>query len=326
MTSDIQVGKYRVKPNAVKWRTSVLSIVETCTISLPRAAYMRYNLPATEDNTGEARNKLLFNEGDKVSVSLGYDGKNKPRFAGYVKRINQGDRLELECEGYSYLLPKAFNKSYAKTTVRDILLDLTAGTAIRIAEQTADVAVTNVRFKNASGLQVLEWMQRELLLAVYFDFDKIYAGTLYGWRKDAVKLRLGWNTVNDKDFKKRVTDKNVLIQLVEKDSKARVKKIKSDEKKYSQIKEVKIKAGLQESLLKDIANDRQKRENYRGYEGSVTCFLEPKFEKSNVADIEDRLLPERSGRFFVETVDGSFDANGGRQKITLNYWGYGDGK
>lgn len=331
MTSDIQIGKYRVKPHSVKWRSSVLSIVETCTIALPRVTYMQYVLPATDDNTAalatEAKvqkNKLVFSEGDKVTVSLGYDGKNKPRFTGYIKRINQTERLELECEGYSYLLPKVFNKSYASTTVKDILTDLTGGTDIKIADKTADVKVQNVRFKNASGLQVLDWIQKELHLAVYFDFDSIYAGTLYGWQKDTVKLRLGWNTVDDKDFRKRKTDKNVLIQLVAKDSRGSVKKTKSDERRYSQTREVKIKAGLDAAIMKQIANDLQSRENYRGYEGSITCFLIPALQKSNVAQISDNRFPERAGLFFVETIEGSFDSGGGRQKITLNYFGYGD--
>lgn len=331
MTSDIQVGKYRVKPYSVKWRSSVMGIVETCTIALPRVTYMQYVLPATDDNTAaltpEAKvqkNKLVFSEGDKVTVSLGYDGKNKPRFTGYIKRINQTERLELECEGYSYLLPKVFNKSYASTTVRNILTDLTEGTAIRIADKTADVKVQNVRFKNASGLQVLDWIQKELHLAVYFDFDSIYAGTLYGWQKDTVKLRLGWNTVDDKDFRKRKTDQNVRIQLVAKDSRGSVKKTKSDERRYSQTREVKIKAGLDSAIMKQIANDLQSRENYRGYEGSIVCFLQLAIQKSNVVEISDNRFPERAGLFFVETIEGSFDSGGGRQKITLNYFGYGD--
>lgn len=321
MTSDIQVGKYKVKPHSVKWRSSVLSIIETSTIALPRATYLKNNLNATEDNT--VKRSVVFNEGDKVVVNLGYDGKNTQRFIGFVKRINQTDRLEIECEGYNYQLPKAFSKSYASTTVKDILTDLIQGTDIKIDQSTADVKVSNVRFKNATGLQVLEWIQKELHLAVYFSFDSLYVGTLYGRRKGKKKLRVGWNTVDDKDFKQRRTEENVLIQLVDKNSKGSVKKTKSDERKYSQTKEVKIKAGLDEALRKQIANDLQARENYRGYEGSILCFLVPDIEKSDVVELENKRFSERSGQFFAETIEGSFDSNGGRQKVTLNYFNYG---
>lgn len=322
MTSDIQIGKYTVKPHSLKWRSSVMQIIETCVIALPRATYLKNELNATEDNT--IKSSFVFKEGDPVSLSLGYDKRNVIRFRGFVKRINQTDRLELECEGYNYQLPKVFSKSYASTTVKDILTDLTQGTDIKLSDKMAEVKVSSVRFKNASGLQVLEWMKKELHLAVYFDFDTVYAGTLYGWRKDTIKLQLGWNTVEDKDFKQRKTDSNVLIQLVAKDSKGSTKKTKSDERKYSQTKEVKIKAGLDAELMRKIANDLQSRENYKGYEGSITCFLEPVLQKSNVVDIKDNRFPERSGQFFVETIEGSFDASGGRQKVTLNYFGYGE--
>lgn len=324
MTSEIQIGQYKVKPHAVVWRSSVLSIIETSTISLPRVTYLQNKVNGTEDNT--VKGSFVFREGDKVSVKIGYDGKNSLRFMGFVKRINQTDRLELECEGYNYQLPKVFNKSYASTTVKNILADLTLDTDIKIDESTANVKVSAVRFKNASGLQVLEWIQKELHLAVYFAYNCIYVGTLYGRRKEKKKLRAGWNTVSDKDFKQRRTDENVLIQLVDKDAKGEVKKTKSDEQKYSQTKEIKIRAGLTAELKKQIANDLQNRENYRGYEGSVLCFLEPDIEKSDVIIFEDRRFPERSGEFFAETVEGRFDSSGGRQNVTLNYFGYGNSK
>lgn len=321
MTSHIQVGKYIVKPHSVKWRSGVMQIIETCTISLPRASYVKNKLNTTEDNT--RTESVLFAEGDPVIVQLGYDNRNTLRFKGFVKRINQGDRLELECEGYNYQLPKVFSKSYAVTTLKTMLTDLTIGTDIQLAKEMADVKVSNVRFKNATGLQVLEWIKKELHLAVTFHFDTLYAGTLYGWSKKTTKLRLGYNTVDDKDFKQRKTDANILIQLVAKDSAGTTKKTKSDEQRYSQTKEVKIKAGLDADFMKQIANDLQSRENYRGYEGSVTCFLEPTLEKSSVVDLESPRFPDKAGLYFVENIEGSFDANGGRQKITLNYFGYG---
>jgi hypothetical protein len=320
MTSDIRIGEYKVKPSSVKWRTSVLSIIETCTIVLPRAAYLKNKLNTTEGYVDGAKN-VIFKEGDAVSVLLGYDGNNTPRFKGFVRRINQVDNLEIECEGYQYQLPKSFSKSYASTTVRKILEDLISGTDIEIDEFTPDVPVGSARFKLASGLQVLEWMQKELHLTVYFDYNRIYAGTRYGRRKGEKKLQLGWNTASEKDLKKRKTDENVLIQVVSKNPEGKTKKTKSDEKKYSQVKELKIKYGVDPNFVKKIANDAQTKENYRGYEGSVTCFLVPEIEKSDTISVTDKRFPERSGNYFAETIEGSFDSNGGRQKVTLNFWG-----
>lgn len=297
-----------------------MQIVESCVITLPRIQYLKNSLDKTQDSS--VGNSVVFNEGDKVIVKLGYNGKNTRRFEGFIKRINKNERLELECEGYNYQLPKSFSKSYANTTVKELLNDLIKGTDIKIDSNSVDAKLTNVRFKNSTGMKVLEWLQKEIHLAVYFYFDTLYVGTLYGRKRGRKKLRIGWNVVDEKDFKQRRTDENVLIQLVDKDSKGTVKRTKSDEKKYSQTKEVKIRSGLDAALKKAIANDLQSRENYRGYEGSLLCFLVPDIEKSDVVEIIDKRFPERSGDFFAETIEGSFDSNGGRQKVTLNYYGY----
>jgi hypothetical protein len=61
-------------------------------------------------------------------------------------------------------------------------------------------------------------------------------------------------------------------------------------------------------------------ENHQGYEGSITCFLEPSIEKSMIVNIDDQKFPDRSGHYFVETVEGEFSASGGRQKLTLKHY------
>ena len=319
MTSDIQIGGYAVKPLSVKWRTSVLSVAETCSIVLPRVVYLKNELDTTDDYA--AKKKVpVFNEGDAVSVSLGYNGNNTLRFKGFVKEINQTEKLELECEGHSYLLPKVFSKSYASTTVREILTELVEGTNIRIADNMIDMNVQNARLTNLTGLQVVEWIQKELHLAVYFDFDTLYAGTLHGGQKEEVPLQLGWNTVDDKDFRKRKKMTGAPIRLVYKDSGGVLQKVKAEQARPGEVKDVKVKAGLSSKDLQLIANDLQTREYGKGCESKVVCFLEPEIQKGSLVNVTDKRFPERSGIFFTETVEGSFSSSGGRQSVTINYF------
>lgn len=324
MTSDIQIGKYTIKPTAVKWKCSVLNFVDTCTIQLPRTVYMPNNTDNTE--TPDSFKKLRFmpfNEGDAVTVKLGYNNDNNTVFKGFVKRINQTMPLSLECEGYSYQLNNIyFTKSYQRTTAKQLLQDLTAGTDIKLSEFIADVSFSNVSFKNTPGIKVLEWLQKELLMTVFFDFENLYAGAAkYGVPKPTAKLLLGWNTVNDDNFKKNTEQTIVNIQVVSKNPAGSVKKTKSENRRYSATKEVKIRSGLPDTYVKTVTNELQRQENYKGYKGSITCFLQPHFEKGYVADIDDKRYPDRKGLFFVETIEGSFDKGGGRQKITVNYFG-----
>ncbi len=322
LTSDITIGNYtKVKPSKVTWKTDINSFTDTCTIELPRISYLKTVKTATEDKQEpNERKEYVFKENDKISISLGYDGKNSKRFEGFIKRVNMGMPVKIECEGYSYLLYDImFNKSYQNVTVKQLLTDLCAGTEIVLSSEMPSIPLTNVRFKNATGIQVLEWLQKECHLAVYFNFNELYVGTQFGKKGKTVKFRLGWNTIKEDDFKQRIVDKNVRIVIQEKDGKGEVKKTKSDVEKYDNEKELKIKAGIPADLLKQIANRLQTKKNYNGYEGSILAFLEPATNKGDVAEIDGYKYPDKSGRFFVESVEGEFGPGGGRQKIQLGF-------
>lgn len=323
LTSDIKIANYpkKIYPHKVSWKTSVNSFTDTCTIELPRITYLENDKTATFDAaTNDNKAVYAFKEDDKVFVSLGYDGNNIKRFEGFVKRVNMGMPVQIECEGYSYLLYDViFNKSYQNVTVKQLLADVCAGTEIVLSAEIPNIPLTNVRFKNATGIQVLEWLQKECHLAVYFNFNELYAGTQFGKKQATVKFRLGWNTVKEDEFKKRFVEKNVRIVIQEKSGKGEVKKTKSDVQKYSADKALKIKAGIPADLLKQIANRLQTKSNYNGYEGNIVAFLEPAVNKGMVAAITDKQYPEREGNYFVESVSGSFGSGGGRQTIQLGF-------
>lgn len=321
MTSDIRIGSHRVKPNAVKWKCGVSNFTDTCTITLPLSIYTTTDGMITE--TADNAQCVVFKEGMPVDVSLGYDGKNTRRFLGFVCRINYATPLSIECEGYSWQLRKVrFTKSYKSTTAKQILQDLTTGTDIKLSKAIPNIPLKNVWFKDCPGIKVLEWFQKECLCAVFFDFDTLYVGaSKFGIDKASEKLRLGWNTVQDNELKKSMSDANVQINIVAKDSAGTIKRTKSAERKYTTTKDVKVRAGLPVDYLKKVADEMQTSENFQGYQGSVTCFLVPSFEKSMVADITDNRFPDRNGKYLVEAIDGSYSSSGGRQKLTLKNYG-----
>lgn len=322
LTSDITIGNYsKIKPSKVTWKIDVNSFTDTCTIDLPRITYLKSNKKNTEDKQEYNEQKeYIFKENDKISISLGYNGNNIKRFEGFIKRVNMATPVQIECEGYSYLLYDViFSKSYANVTVKQLLTDLCVGTEIVLSADMPNIPLTNVRFKNATGIQVLEWLKKECHLAVYFNFNTLFVGTLFGQKGKKVAFKLGWNTVKEDDFKKRLVDKNVRIVIQEKDSAGEAKKSKSDAQKYSNEKLLKIKAGIPADLLKQIANRLQTKSNYNGYEGSITAFLEPAVNKGDIAEIDGYKYPDKSGSFFIESVSGEFGTRGGRQTIQLGF-------
>jgi hypothetical protein len=322
LTSDITIGmNKKVKPAKVSWKTDINSFTDTCTIELPRITYLKTIKTITPDKQQpNERKEYDIRENDRITILLGYDGKNEKRFEGFVKRVNMAIPVKVECEGYSYLLYDIiFNKTYSSVTVKQLLTDLCTGTEIVLSDEIPLVPLKNVRFKNATGIQVLEWLKKECKLAVYFNFKELYVGTLFGKTQATIKFRLGWNTVKEDDFKIRLVDKNVRIVIHEKNEKGEVKKIKSDIQKYNDEKTLKVKAGIPADLLKQIANRLQTKSNYHGYEGNITAFLEPAANKGMVADITDKQYTDRTGLYFIESVSGEFGTGGGRQTIGLGY-------
>ncbi|AKK74436.1 hypothetical protein OK18_19080 [Chryseobacterium gallinarum] len=351
LTSKISIGDYNnIKPNKVSWKTDVGNFIDTCNITLPRIIHMiNESNDETKDLNLPEDKKLVyqFKEGDKVSVLLGYNKKNEKRFEGFVRNVKLGIPVELECEGYGYqLYDIIFNKTYASVTVRQLLQDVTAGTDIKLSPEMPDIPLKNVRFKNATGIQVLEYLKKECQLAVYFNFSELYVGTLFGKVQKRAKIKIGWNTVKDDDFQKRKVDKNVKIVVREKDQKGEVTKTKSTlkkteiqkeadrkrkekerqekalnrvMKKYDDEKEVKIKAGIPSQYVKEIVNRLQIKENYKGYEGNIQLFLVPYINKGMVLEIDGGMYPEKTGDYFVESVSGEFGMGGGRQTVQLGF-------
>ena len=322
MTSDITIGNIqKVKPAKVDWKTDVNSYVDTCTIDLPRIKYLDNTKFSTEDkNELNTRREYLIKEGDAVDCLLGYNGTNTRRFKGFVRRVVQGIPVKVECEGYAYLLYDImFNKTYSSTTAKQIVTDLCEGTEIVISNEIPSIPLQNVRFKNATGIQVLDWLKNECKLAVYFNFNELYVGTLFGKTQQTVKLKIGWNTIKDDSFKQREVDKNVKINIIEKNVKGETKRTPADVKKYSNEKDVKVKAGIPSELLKQIASRLQTKSNYGGHQGDIELFLEPHFDKGYVASIDGFKYSEKSGNYFTEAVKGSFSKSGGRQTVSLTF-------
>lgn len=322
LTSSITIGDYKsIKPNKVSWKTDVGNFTDSCTITLPRITHMvNKNPDKTRDLDNPYNNIYQFKEGDKVEVLLGYNNKNEKRFAGFVRRVKMGIPVELECEGYGYLLYDViFNKTYQNVSVKQLLKDLTTGTEIKLSDEIPDIPLKNVRFKNATGIQVLEYLKKEISLAVYFNFDELYVGTMFGKVQKRVKVKIGWNTVSDDDFQKRKVDKDVKIVVKEKDQKGEVKKTKSDLQKYSDEKTVKIKADIPANFLKEIVNRLQTQENYKGYEGNIQLFLVPYVNKGMVIELDGGMYPEKTGDYFVQSIQGEFGMSGGRQTVQLGF-------
>ena len=309
-----------IKPSAVNIKQSVSNLVDTAEITLPLTPYLRQD---NTDGTLIPERGIVFNPGDRVTIRMGYDDDITQRFEGFIARISNTVPMTLYCEGYaSQLRNVIFNYSYTNTTLKKMLSDLCAGTDITISPYTVDLPLSNIFFRNASGLKVLEWVQKELLCRVWFDGRQLYAGaSLYALPKPSVSFRLGYNTVKDSELQKKSDKEHVQLSIVEKQPTGATKKVKDVSKKYSATKEIKIRPGLPEGFKRSLVAELQKLADNHGYEGKITAFLTPYVDKAYTIEIQDKRYPDREGRYFAESVDTSFSHSGGRQTINLIYYG-----
>lgn len=323
MTSDIffintakKLKSNAVKANHIKWTRKVDNICDSATIKLPAIAMLKKD----GDTYERVETGLQLTEGMKVEIYAGYNGKNELRFKGFIKRRVFAIPLELECEGYSYQLglKQDFTCSHKSITLKELLQDLTKGTDIILSDKLPSLTLSNIRFKNATGIEVLQYLKDKCLLTVHFDFDVLQVGLKMTDVKSTINLRLDWNTVKDDDLKFEQNRELAKVNIkIEKRDKTGNKKKAVTEVKDASVKTLQVRHILDEKSLKAIADQKRSELLTKGYEGKVTGFLFPYAEPGMAASITDNQYPERSGLYFIESIEGEFGSNGGRQKIGI---------
>ncbi len=327
MTINITIDKFApLKCNAAHWKRTMDEYCDYAKITLPTLC--RLTKTGDQYDGKIVKTGLNFSEGMKVQIDCGYDGKNETRFKGFIKRINFTVPLEIECEGYSYQLNhKRVNKHYKNVKMKAILAELVQGTDIKLSKNIPDVLVEDAWFDNCTGLQVLEWFKHKMLQTVYFNMDELYVGLRYlsGYQKTAyqqeplkVKHRLNWNVIKDNELlfeeNKEGTKTIIHIQGAKKTGGyANVGNVKPSE---TNVKKMRIYGiNISNEFVKKVQEDKQLINNYKGYTGKITAFLEPIVDLNMVSVISDSNYPSRNGIYVIEGIEGSFSRSGGRQKI-----------
>lgn len=319
LSADIKISSFKsIKPNKVSWKQHIDNYSDTAVFTIPAICKLKKQGDAYDNKV--IPSAQAFREGMPVEIRAGYDGNYQLQFKGFLRRMNYSVPLEVECEGYSYQLRmKYVTKSYKNTTVRTILEDLIKGTDIRLSKDIPSIPISKVVFMNATGIDVLDWFKEKCLLTVNFHFDVLYVGLRGMSAAGSVQHRLGWNVVKDGDLKFDTDRQYAQINIkIEKTTKKGEKKTGSAGT-GSETKVLKVEAIEDERLLKQIAEEKKRQLNNVGYTGSITAFLEPYAQPGMSSVISDGKYPERSGRYFIEGVQGSVSTSGGRQKIAIRY-------
>ena len=310
LNADITIGSKRFRAvHAVTVKRSIYSLGATATIKVPVTAVLRSTTaPPTRMDTAQ-----VVKVGDPVEVRLGYNGRYYTEFRGYVRAVNLKTPLEIECEDEFYNTRTRSVKLSGTTTLKALLGKL--GLDVAYAE---DLTLKNFVVPDKPVSAVLAKIKKDYGLSIFFGLDgKMYACRPEKVIGDRVNYQLRGNVINDDDlqFLKKEDIKLCIKAICFQKDGTKVEATKGD------------KDGAQRTLyfydvgsaaeLATLAQRELERYKYDGYNGSITTFLEPYAAPAMVARLVDPVYPERSGQYYIESVETTYGSGGGRRKVEL---------
>jgi len=287
-------------------------LTDTCSITLPR------NLNLKDKNIRE-----LITQGMKVHVELGYDDTNECVFEGYVKRVQPGAPVVIDCEDEMYRLKKitVANKNYENLNLADFLKEYMPSD---IPVKIADVRIGKLRIEKEPSLaQVLNKFRDEYFLQFFFR-DGVFYGVLSSLKAamDGIlthKIRFRWNTAGDNLQMKTTDDLKLIVKAkaVMKDNSILEAQEPKDETEGNVMTffsdSAETEADLRAFAKETIAAYKPERST-----GTITLFGIPYIRHGDHVTLNDDSNKERNNiTYLVKSVRRTFGMQGYRQEIEL---------
>lgn len=315
--SHITIGQFAFKGvNECRIKKGIHSYVDTALIEVPATA----RLKQTDSTTVSVDTAKKFSRGDKVEIKLGYNGKLRTEFVGFVSRVNFTSPCEIECEGYSYLLrQKPIHTTFAKgTSIRAVCELLTSGTGISLSNRIPDIKLGSaLRVVNESAAKVLDHIKQTLLLTVYFNGSELYVGLEETEPKAQAKYKLGWNTIKDGGLKYHLAEEQKVKIVLKTPNSEGGKTIYTAGDPDGAVHEH-VVPNIASQNLKAIAEDYLSKMKFTGFEGKITSLLWPYCEHGYSALVDDPRYSERNGNYFVPSVEVVYSTSGARRIVELS--------
>ena len=310
---DIKIGSVSFQSvHDVRIRRGLYDLAATAVIKVPVTAVLKHaGEPPTHIETAQA-----VKAGDPVEIRLGYDGSLNTEFKGYVKRLNYKVPLEIECED-EYYRTRFINCVFSKkeTTLKECLNAVLTG--IQFGE-IVPLTLKNFVINGKPGSWVLGLLKKKYGLVAYFDIDgKLNVGKANGVRGETVKYVLRENVISDDELKYQLAaDVRLKVKAVcyYKDGTKIEGELGEDGGEVRTFYYYDVKDAAE---LKTLAEEELKRYSFDGYRGKIKTFLLPYALPGMVAGIEDKVYNERSGDYFIESVETSFGTGGGRRTVEI---------
>lgn len=310
MSHSITIGSYRLMLlESVRIVRSVEALSDTATIVLPGMV---------QNTAIEVEDKIHV--GDAVKIELGYNGKLKTEFEGYVQRIGtDGGSIKLECEDGLWLFRKGVaDKVYKNADVKTILGDMAKQCGGVTVE--CDYAFRYEKFTvhNATGYDVLKKIQEEVKPNIYLKGKTLHVHPQYAEVFGEAKYDFCRNIERggtSLEYRKR-EDRRVLV-VVEGEKKDGTKvKVEVGTTGGDRVT-MKVPGATDEASLKKVAEQVLEEKCYTGYSGSFNGWLWPYCDAGNKVTLTDPDYEYKDGTYYVTAVEVNYSRSGGKRTITL---------
>lgn len=314
LSCEISIGAFKfIKCTSVEINLSNRDLINTAIITLPASAVLK-----NENNNDTYKDTAkIFNRGDAVSISLGYDGNNKTEFEGFVSKVDPARPTVIECEDNAFLLRSVnLNKSYQTTTLKTLLSDVVAGTGLKLSEGIPTLNVTKVVLEDTSGLEVLAELKKVYGLISYFNRNgELYCGLTYTETFGNVRLKTDVNVIDNKDLTTiDQNDKKVLIKAKVFLPNGTNKTIEVGEK-GGETRTIFLYNVASDSEVKELAENELKKQQSVKLDGTIETFIQPEILNGDSVQYEDIDYPERNGKYYIDAVNVTFGDGGARRKL-----------
>lgn len=315
LTASVEIGLNRLRRVAeIEIERSINTLGSTATITVPTTA----RLSRVNDATSEVETAKQFKPGQAVRIELGYDGNNRVEFQGYVRRVNPGTPVTVECEDSIWLLRrKNLLKSWKGTTLKEVLEYILQGTFIKLVGNTPSITFSAFYLKNVSPATALQKLKDDYGLTMYFRaLGELFVGIASESDGVTVKYEFGRNVI-DNDLKwVNQDDSRIKIKAVHiKGDNTRIEKEFGDAD--GELRTLYFYDLPNGASLETVAKEELQKVKRDGYEGSINTFLLPVADPGNVVRVTDKQFTDRAGDYLAEKIKVTYGRSGGRRVITL---------
>jgi hypothetical protein len=285
---------------------STESLSDTASITLPETVF---NKPLSLSG--------LLKRGDKVSIKLGYNNELLEEFRGYILGIsNNGGSITINAEDDMFRMRKSVkNKAFKEATLKSIADYLKSEIGGFEIECNYDIGYESFVIHKATAYDVLQKLKEETNANIYFKDNVLHIHPVYYKRGNLISYDFYRNIESANLQWKEEEDKKLKVVVEFQDKTGKIEKYEAGDE-GGDTKTIKI-GSMQGGSLKSIAQGFLTNYKYTGYEGSITTWLVPYCEPTDVVELRDQDYEYKGGRYYVKSVTTEFNENGGSRSIQL---------